>query len=336
MERTLQFLFPFQEFRIMMDRKREMYEALTPEEQVEYKDSIRHFRHPDYAKKNGKFHDLKGDYVEYDPYSTYTSAIKKYMKDKYNISLDDTGKEKDVSSDMGTNPYRAENSIFPERKNAYRQDSLSNRNSKDPTKRVDKITKVKTSNSQSVNEDMVEMKSADKKSINPEDRGSKNQEIDDIMEAMKNPNPANKFYTKTGPAIYHSEKKEEEELRKSFETFKTWSTPPPKEHTEDLYTDMFKSSHDPMAGNPRSNSSRMGEAMDPNYLNKWKQNIKHQHESDIHTDNWSYVKSYIKINRSFLIFTCTVLITISSVIIKNSEGHDIPSSSVNSNVKKET
>ena len=36
-----------------MDKKREMYEALSPEEQVEYKDSIRHFRHPDFAKKSG-------------------------------------------------------------------------------------------------------------------------------------------------------------------------------------------------------------------------------------------------------------------------------------------
>ena len=59
---------------------------------------------------------------------------------------------------------------------------------------------------------------------------------------------------------------------------------------------------------------------------------------NIHTDDSkdSFVKSYIKTNRNFLIFASTVLITIFSVIIKNSGGYDHPVSSVNSNAIKET
>ena len=68
------------------------------------------------------------------------------------------------------------------------------------------------------------------------------------------------------------------------------------------------------------------------------QNIEQQHKSNIHTDDSkdSFVKSYIKTNRNFLIFASTVLITIFSVIVKNSGGYDHPVSSVSSNVQKET
>merc|ERR550539_775833 len=71
------------EFRIMLDKKREMYEVLTPEEKAEFKDSIRLFRHPKYAKNNGEFYQTSEEQMGYDSYS---KAFKKYLKENYNIS----------------------------------------------------------------------------------------------------------------------------------------------------------------------------------------------------------------------------------------------------------
>ena len=86
-----------------------MYEYMTPEEKASFKESIRLFRHPSFAKKSGEFYQTNDPQNHDDPYNSYTDALKKHMKEHYNISLFDgnkTGKcETNVrpESDMNAN-----------------------------------------------------------------------------------------------------------------------------------------------------------------------------------------------------------------------------------------
>ena len=301
----------------MMDKKREMYEVLTPEEQAEYKDSIRLFRHPDFAKKSGNFHDLHGNVVDNDPYSSYTSAFKKRMKDKYNIILDDEKYEKSSTSDAG-NPATSQESMFPERKNAYRQDLLSHNKSK---KFKQRETSETLSNSPILNDnsqygdEIIENRSREEKTFEKQNNdATKKSEIDVIVEAMQTPNPTTHFYTSSGVAVHHDNKKREALWKKQLENMDAWSSPQKPEH--EGIRDIPESNYDPVIqsirNTPRDNTS---------YFTKWKQNVEDQSKSDIHSDDSrdSFVKS-----RSFIIFSCTVIVSILTVMIKNSGGHDIP------------
>ena len=301
----------------MMDKKREMYEVLTPEEQAELKDSIRFFRHPDFAKKSGNFHDLHGNDVNTDPYSSYTSAFKMHMKDKYNINLDDEKHEKSPTSDAG-NPVSAQESMFPERKNAYRQDLLSHNKSKkfNQSETSETLSNSTISNDNSVYGDgMIEHRLREEKTHEKQNSdGTKKSEIDEIVEAMQNPNPRTHFYTSSGVAVHHDNKTREAEWKKQFENMGAWSNPQKPEH--EGIRDIPESNYDPVIqsirNTPRDNTS---------YFTKWKQNIEEQSKSDIHSDDSrdSFVKS-----RSFIIFSCTVIVSILTVMVKNSGGHDIP------------
>ena len=174
----------------MMDKKREMFEVLTPEEQADLKDSIRFFRHPDYAKKSGNFHDLNGNVVDTDPYSSYTSAFKMHMKDKYNIILDDEKYEKSSTSDAG-NPVTAQESMFPERKDAYKQDLLSQNKSKKMkrSETSETLSNSPISNDNShYGDEMIGHRSREEKTFEKHNNdGNKKSEIDEIVEAMQNP-----------------------------------------------------------------------------------------------------------------------------------------------------
>ena len=117
----------------MLDKKREMYEALTPEEKAQFKESIRLLRHPKHFKKKGEFHHIKEPQNENDPYSSYTAAFKNHILEKYNISFDQTteNKKSEVSSESiftntdCDNTSGTQKSNFPDRRNAFQQDSLS-------------------------------------------------------------------------------------------------------------------------------------------------------------------------------------------------------------------
>ena len=301
----------------MMDKKREMFEVLTPEEQADLKDSIRFFRHPDYAKKSGNFHDLNGNVVDTDPYSSYTSAFKMHMKDKYNIILDDEKYEKSSTSDAG-NPVTAQESMFPERKDAYKQDLLSQNKSKKMkrSETSETLSNSPISNDNShYGDEMNGHQSREEKTFEKHNNdGNKKSEIDEIVEAMQNPNPRNHFYSSSGVAVHHDNKTREAEWKKQFETMDAWSSQQKPEH--EGIRDIPESNYDPVIqsirNTPRDNTS---------YFTKWKQNIEEQSKSDIHSDDSrdSFVKS-----RSFIIFSCTVIVSILTVMAKNSSGHDIP------------
>ena len=343
------FEISFQEFRIMMDKKREMYEALSPEEQVEYKDSIRHFRHPDFAKKSGTFYDLDGNEVEKDPYSTYTSAFRMKMKEKFNIDLNNAKHGTDNSLDAN-NSFASQDPTPPERRKAYRQDSLSNYNLKKSKQNKNlETSNSRTSSDSMQNEDLLsEMimqgtvtKNQIKDQTNYQElKGQSNdqakkQEVDDVIKEMNSPNPSNDFYKRTGPAVHYTQENEDKKFRESHEASKRLESLR-EDHTEDPFetgkTDIQFPKRDPMMGVAYSKGVSNKNADIP-YHAQWKHNIDERSKLNIHSDDSrdSFVKS-----KSFLTFLVTLLLSICYVLIKESKGHDNPVSAVNVKSRNKT
>ena len=328
-----------------MDKKREMYEALSPEEQVEYKDSIRHFRHPDFAKKSGKFYDLDGNEVEKDPYSTYTSAFRMKIKETFNIDLKDAKNGTDISLDAN-NSFASQDPTPPERRKAYRQDSLSNHNlKKSKQNKPLETSNSRTSSDSMQNEDllseMIMERTVTKKQIkdqtnNQELKGqsndqSKNQEVDDLIKEMNAPNPTKDFYKRTGPAVHYTLENDDKNIRETLEASKRLES-----LREDPFdtgkTDIPFSYRDPLMGVAYSKGVSNKDADTPFHA-QWKHNIVEHSKSDIHSDDSrdSFVKS-----KSFGTFLVTLLLSICYVLIKESKGHDVPVSTANVKSRNET
>ena len=319
----------------MMDKKREMFEALTPEEQAEFKDSVRYFRHPDFAKQSGNFFDLNGNTIKENPYSTYKSAFQMHMKTWYNIDLNGTKKEENSSSDS-TNTVPDENLISQERKKAYRQDSLSNHNSRKFQKSpYSETLNIQTSPSESTqNNDFLEkkvmeetlfskeqtQKGTNDQNIEKETQNQpQNNEVDDILKHMSTPNPESDFFKRTGTAVHHDDDQLEKQIKEKVSEMKRLQSRK-QEHNIDFEGPPV-SDRDPFIGNwnnqPKDNTP---------FFSKWKRNVDEQNKLNIHSDDSR--DSFVKSN-SFIIFSITVVLTYSIVMYKNSRGHDNPIGDVN-------
>ena len=328
-----------------MDKKREMYEALSPEERAEYRDSIRHFRHPDFAKKSGKFYDLDGNEVEKDPYGTYTSAFRMKMKEKFNIDLNDAKNGTDVSLDAN-NSFAPQHPTPPERRKAYRQDSLSNYNvKKSKQNKTSETSNSRISSDSMQNEHLlsemimegVVTKNQIKDQTNYQElKGQsndevRNQEVDDVIKEMNSPNPVTDFYKSSGPAVHHTQENDNKKLRESLEESKRLES-----RRQDPFdtgeTDIPFSYRDPMMA--AAYSKGVGsKSSDTTFSAQWKQNIDERRKLNIHSDDSrdSFVKS-----KSFVFFLVTLLLSICYVTIKESKSHDVPVSTVNVKSKNKT
>ena len=136
-----------------------MYEFMTPEEKALFKESIRLFRHPSFAKSGGNFYQANEQQNDTDPYNSYAEAFKKHIKEHYNISIFDRDKDngkgdtdlqtesdknanigkeyfrdnKDEKKETATNLFsnnssQEDKTQFPNRRNSFRRDSLSKSN----------------------------------------------------------------------------------------------------------------------------------------------------------------------------------------------------------------
>ena len=75
-----------------------MFEYMTPEEQADFKESVRLFRHPSHARKSGEFYSAEKKDV-HGSYDSYKNAFKKHMQDHFDIRLFDNGETASASQD---------------------------------------------------------------------------------------------------------------------------------------------------------------------------------------------------------------------------------------------
>ena len=220
----------------MLDKKREMYEVLTPEEKAEFKASVRLFRHPKYAKNNGEFYQTSEEQMGYDSYS---KAFKKYLKENYNISSfesnplndqskskkghekhENLGDENSLDKNFDSEPVEysfsgnvpdAQENKYPIRRTSYKQDLLSKHN-KNP------IERVMDSNKPSDNKEVKHKSSSDKIADSNLQRGTaenlnikkddirSTDDIDERVKAVQSPNPPSEWFAQSG--VHYRNRKE--------------------------------------------------------------------------------------------------------------------------------
>ena len=344
----------------MLDKKREMYEFLTAEEKAEFRESIRLFRHPKYSKNKGEFHHTSEPQNQDDTYSLYTAEFKNRMKEIYGISFDRTDEKKkseapfeSVLTDTDTDCDKTigtEESNFPKRRNAFRQDSLSkyaknvrgNLETNHSSKHIEphgvpeeSIIEKRGVPIDSTYEPKVQFNATGNMKMKSENVYYKD-EIDDIISNMQTPNPENEYYARCGPAIHKLTEDAYEEMRQVNASRSGWEKIKREKHPDEfqgldsnnpIYYKDIHSDYDPLMGN-QSKISRETTS----YFNTWKKNIDEERKKSSSVkseDGLSLLKSKMFITLAFISF-----LSLGAILVNMVSSEDVPMNA--NNDKKQT
>jgi hypothetical protein len=281
------------EFRILLDKKREMYEYLTDEEKAQFKESLRLFRHPQFSRKSGMFYTTSGISNENDNTSAENAFTRKNTNTQDNISRSnnvgsDHMSERDIiqenkkitserdhqdpSNDSFCDNLNTESSKFPHRRNSFKQDTLSN-NRKNGKNELERNFDVNAH----IHSDRISHEAkdtAEKFKIRSNKEKHSNDDIDDILTSMNKPNPKTAHSTRSGTgAHFHAEtlRRESMERTKKYEALKSEDGPPQTAEFEGLIDENYidQQNLDPMMMKKGTLSND-----NTSYFSKWTQNIK--------------------------------------------------------------
>ena len=325
-----------------------MYEYLTDEEKAQFKESLRLFRHPQFSKKSGMFYTASGISNEDEKFSTENVFTRKKPNIQDNISRSNNVwsndmSERDIikknkkitterdhqdpSNDSFCDNLNAESSIFPHRRNSFKQDTLSN-NRKNGNHELERDVDVNV-NAQ-IHSDRIRHETKDTTEnlkIRSKKAKNSNDDIDDIITSMNKPNPGNAHFTRSGGgAHFHAENLRKEYMKrtKKYEALKSEDGPPQTAEFEGLIDEknINQQNLDPLMMKKSTISND-----NTSYFSKWTQNIKEAGANKQHGDPDDSILEGGPTNSKKTIIVSLLLLSIFSFLaytVVSDTSHDVP------------